>query len=103
MAESLDAGISGLQPMRLPKMAELIAEHDISSSLPVVVRGAGGMAKAVVAAFRDAGFGDLTVVARNEITGTALALAALLGAVGRSADRPLTSRSVDSEAVPRLT
>ena len=54
-------------------IAELIAEHDISSSLPVVVRGAGGMAKAVVAAFRDAGFGDLTVVARNEIAGSALA------------------------------
>lgn len=31
------------------------------------------MAKAVVAAFRDAGFADLTVVARNEAAGSALA------------------------------
>jgi S-DNA-T family DNA segregation ATPase FtsK/SpoIIIE len=34
---------------------------------------------------------------------TALILLAVLGAIGRSADRPVTSRSVDSEAVPRLT
>lgn len=54
-------------------IAELIAEHQISPSLPVVVRGAGGMAKAVVAAFRDAGFADLTVVARNEAAGSVLA------------------------------
>ncbi len=31
------------------------------------------MAKAVVAAFRDAGFGDLTVLARNATAGPALA------------------------------
>lgn len=54
-------------------IAELIAAHEISSALPVLVRGAGGMAKAVVAAFRDAGFADLTVVARNEVAGSALA------------------------------
>ena len=36
-------------------------------------RGSGGMAKAVVAAFRDAGFGQLTVLARNEDAGQALA------------------------------
>lgn len=54
-------------------IAELIAEHGISPTLPVLVRGAGGMAKAVVAAFRDAGFADLTVVARNEAAGSALA------------------------------
>ncbi len=54
-------------------IAELIFEHQVSPSLPVVVRGAGGMAKAVVAAFRDAGFADLTVVARNGVTGSALA------------------------------
>jgi len=46
--------------------------------------------------------------AAKEMTGPALlgaaALAVLvLGLVGRRADRPLTSRAVDSEAVPRLT
>ena len=39
----------------------------------VLVRGSGGMAKAVVAAFRGAGFTDLTVLARNEVAGSALA------------------------------
>ena len=34
---------------------------------------------------------------------TALILLAIVGGIGRSADRPVTSRSVDSEAVPRLT
>ncbi|PPF46942.1 shikimate 5-dehydrogenase [Pseudoclavibacter sp. AY1F1] len=54
-------------------IADLISEHNIDPSLPVVVRGAGGMAKAVVAAFRDAGFAEVTVVARNEAAGSALA------------------------------
>ncbi|AGW40316.1 shikimate 5-dehydrogenase [Leifsonia xyli subsp. cynodontis DSM 46306] len=39
----------------------------------VLVRGSGGMAKAVVAAFRGSGFDDLTVFARNEQAGLALA------------------------------
>jgi shikimate dehydrogenase len=39
----------------------------------VAVLGSGGMAKAVVAALRDAGFGPGTVVARNATTGRALA------------------------------
>jgi shikimate dehydrogenase len=39
----------------------------------VLVRGSGGMAKAVVAALRDTGFSDVTVVARNERNGRALA------------------------------
>ena len=37
------------------------------------VAGAGGMAKAVVAALRDSGFGSGTVIARNEDAGRALA------------------------------
>ena len=45
----------------------------LDQAAPVLVRGSGGMAKAVVAAFRDAGFGDLTVLARNEAAGRALA------------------------------
>ncbi|MBB3037243.1 shikimate dehydrogenase [Hoyosella altamirensis] len=39
----------------------------------VLVRGSGGMAKAVVAALRDEGFTDVTVAARNAGTGLALA------------------------------
>ena len=54
-------------------VSELIGRHALDPAVPVLVRGSGGMAKAVVAAFRDAGFGDLTVLARNEATGLALA------------------------------
>lgn len=54
-------------------VAALIDRHGLNPELSVVVQGAGGMAKAVVAAFRAAGFTDLTVVARNAVTGTALA------------------------------
>ncbi|AZS36529.1 Shikimate 5-dehydrogenase-like protein [Microbacterium lemovicicum] len=54
-------------------IAQLIAEHRLDSASTVLVRGSGGMAKAVVAAFRGAGFDDLTVLARNETKGAALA------------------------------
>lgn len=54
-------------------VASLLASHRVDPSLPVLVRGSGGMAKAVVAAFRGAGFDDLTVVARNATAGPALA------------------------------
>lgn len=54
-------------------VAELLRQHEVEPALPVLVRGSGGMAKAVVAAFRGAGFDDLTVVARNAGTGRALA------------------------------
>ncbi|MFD4182091.1 shikimate 5-dehydrogenase [Rhodococcus sp. NPDC058514] len=54
-------------------VATLLAEHRISRGLTVAVAGSGGMAKAVVAALRDNGFGDVTVIARNEGTGRALA------------------------------
>lgn len=51
----------------------LLTEHRVDTTQSVVVRGSGGMAKAVVAAFRGAGFDDLTVLARNEAAGRALA------------------------------
>jgi shikimate dehydrogenase len=54
-------------------VSELIGRPALDPAAPVLVRGSGGMAKAVVAAFRDAGFGDLTVLARNEAAGRALA------------------------------
>jgi shikimate dehydrogenase len=51
----------------------LIAEHGLQPSQSVLLRGSGGMANAVAAAFRDNGFHDGTVVARNADTGSALA------------------------------
>lgn len=54
-------------------VATLLDQHRVDRSLPVLVRGSGGMAKAVVAAFRGAGFDDLTVLARNVSAGRALA------------------------------
>ncbi|MDR7358092.1 shikimate 5-dehydrogenase [Paeniglutamicibacter sulfureus] len=54
---------------------ELLKTRNISPSLRTAVRGSGGMAKAVVAALRDAGFDDVVVVARNESAGRILARA----------------------------
>lgn len=54
-------------------IAELIVANDLDPSASVLVRGSGGMAKAVVAAFRDAGFADVIVWARNGAAGQALA------------------------------
>ncbi len=54
----------------------LVEAHRVAPC-SVVVRGSGGMAKAVVAALRDAGFHDGTVLARN--TAAAGALAAQCG------------------------
>ena len=51
----------------------LLEKHGINPQTPFLLRGSGGMAKAVVAALRDAGFVDGTVVARNEPAGRALA------------------------------
>jgi shikimate dehydrogenase len=46
---------------------------DIDPATRFVLRGSGGMAKAVAAALRDSGFRDGTIVARNERVGRALA------------------------------
>ncbi|WP_313811021.1 shikimate 5-dehydrogenase [Glutamicibacter sp.] len=54
-------------------IADLIAGNELDPEATVAVRGSGGMAKAVVAAFRAAGFEQLTVLARNRQTGAALA------------------------------
>ena len=51
----------------------LLRTHAVDPTASVVLRGSGGMAKAVLAAFAGVGFGDLTVVARNETAGRALA------------------------------
>ena len=54
-------------------VAELIGRHALDPATAVLLRGSGGMAKAVVAAFRHADFADLTVLARNAAAGRALA------------------------------
>jgi shikimate dehydrogenase len=54
-------------------VAALLADVPRDADGGVVVLGSGGMAKAVVAALRDGGFGPGTVVARNAATGGALA------------------------------
>jgi shikimate dehydrogenase len=51
----------------------LIDEHGLDPAAPVLIRGSGGMAAAVGAAFRDHGFTDGTIVARNTETGRELA------------------------------
>jgi len=54
-------------------IAQLIERNGLRADSSVLLRGSGGMAKATAAAFRDAGFRDLTIVARNEQAGRALA------------------------------
>jgi shikimate dehydrogenase len=68
-----DGGVLTASNTDYEAIAQLIAEHALDPSSRVLVRGSGGMAKAVVAAFRGAGFGDVTVLARNEAAGRALA------------------------------
>ncbi|WDM45085.1 shikimate 5-dehydrogenase [Microbacterium luteolum] len=54
-------------------IAQLIERNRLDAGSSVLLRGSGGMAKATAAAFRDAGFTDVTIVARNEANGRALA------------------------------
>ncbi|HXH17023.1 MAG TPA: shikimate 5-dehydrogenase [Sphingomonas sp.] len=52
-------------------VVDLVA--DIDRAMPFVVKGSGGMAKAVAAALSDSGFRNGTIVARNETAGRRLA------------------------------
>ncbi|WP_323959068.1 shikimate 5-dehydrogenase [Arthrobacter sp. JZ12] len=55
-------------------VAQLLGQQaGLAPSSSVLLRGSGGMAKAVAAALRDAGFTRVTIAARNEQTGRALA------------------------------
>lgn len=51
----------------------LVDSHQLDSSAKVMIQGSGGMGKAVIAAFRDAGFRDVIIAARNRDNGLALA------------------------------
>jgi shikimate dehydrogenase len=52
---------------------QLIERHQLDAGATVLIRGSGGMANAVGAAFRDNGFSNGTIVARNHVSGQALA------------------------------
>ncbi|WP_137725551.1 shikimate 5-dehydrogenase [Prescottella subtropica] len=54
-------------------VADLLLRARLDPATTVAVAGSGGMAKAVVAALRDAGFRAVTVVARNRRSGPVLA------------------------------
>jgi shikimate dehydrogenase len=54
-------------------IAELLARNEVDPDKPFVLRGAGGMAKAVAAALRAGGHRQGAIVARNESGGRALA------------------------------
>jgi shikimate dehydrogenase len=51
---------------------QLIRRHRLDPGAPVLLRGSGGMGRAVASAFRDAGFTG-TIIARNPVTGQGLA------------------------------
>ncbi len=51
----------------------LIDSHQLDTRASVMIQGSGGMGKAVIAAFRDAGFRDVVIAARNRDSGLALA------------------------------
>jgi hypothetical protein len=51
----------------------LIDSHQLDTHASVMIQGSGGMGKAVIAAFRDAGFRDVVIAARNRDSGLALA------------------------------
>lgn len=51
----------------------LIDSHQLDSSAKVMIQGSGGMGKAVIAAFRDAGFRDVIIAARHRDRGLVLA------------------------------
>jgi shikimate dehydrogenase len=52
---------------------QLLERNAVPTSYSVWLLGSGGMAKATAAALRDAGFKDVTVIARSEPAGRALA------------------------------
>lgn len=54
-------------------VAKALLDHKVDVNSSVLIRGSGGMAKAVVAAFKDLSFSNVIVASRNESTGKALA------------------------------
>ncbi len=68
-----DGGVLTAYNTDYSAIAQLIQRNGLDTASSVLLRGSGGMAKATAAAFRDAGFSDVTLIARNEQNGRALA------------------------------
>ena len=68
-----DNGVLTASNTDFEAVLQLLREREVSTSHSVLVRGSGGMAKAVVAAFKTAGFENLTILARNADAGKSLA------------------------------
>ena len=84
-----DAGVLTAYNTDYSAIAQLIEHAGLDPAASVLLRGSGGMAKATAAAFRDAGFARVTIVARNEERGRALA--DLNGFAGRPEDGEATA------------
>ena len=54
-------------------VSKLLHSSEVPPGVDFILLGSGGMAKAVVCALKDAGFANGLIVARNEVTGPALA------------------------------
>lgn len=54
-------------------IAQLLKSHEVPKDSSFVLRGSGGMAKAVASALRDGGYANGVIVARNEAAGRGLA------------------------------
>jgi shikimate dehydrogenase len=68
-----DAGRLTAANTDVEAVEELLRRNAVPTDSRVLIRGSGSMAAAVVAAFRSAGFADVTITARNRTTGAALA------------------------------
>jgi len=87
-------------------VAELLKRNRVSPASAFVLRGSGGMAKAVACALRDAGFRQGTIAARNQATGRALAEGFLHrvfdGALDEYLVHALRSRTTSAAELDRL-
>ncbi len=68
-----DGGVLTASNTDFEAVLSLLGERGVDPTLSVLLRGSGGMAKAVAAAFKRAGFSDVTIQARNAAAGQALA------------------------------
>ena len=68
-----DEGVLKAYNTDFQAVVDVLKLHSGDSESSVLVRGSGGMAKAVVAAFRESGFKQLIVASRNSSTGQQLA------------------------------
>ena len=68
-----DGGVLTASNTDFEAVLSLLGERGIDTSLTVLLRGSGGIAKAVAAAFKQAGFSAVTIQARNTAAGQTLA------------------------------